>query len=1531
MSESSSEGISPSTPQIEKPVEETANLVKQKIQDLDIARKTVKKEVEKIIRIGTGEPGTDKQGAPIVIGEHEEAPEEAQSLVSKIESESVSDAPPSKDALGIRRALRDIVKTDIERINSELLILDPEIDRIRKILLSDPFYDIPGPFETTKNLSKNQQKEFASLKNRLAQLQDKKQELIAKRQKNYEKSTGLSKEQKEDAGELLFEQILPLKDKYQELLTTLLSDKKIVSEVLRTYISSIIEPQIDKLIKNASNKHPVVRETINKLNEVLGKIQSDGITDNKSREELLDIFYKDYEFNSLLDSLRLLQTGEEYRIINRLVSTLFQQDLEDMSNPNYSHIFRIYEYTSNEPDLWPWAPEKPVDFISHFGTMYGRTLLASQEDRFSNIKDINSRLATIMNSPSTYGLFKERVDYLYKRNHEFFLEKSLTDSEGSYIDQLINFSEPETIRNLVLISSARHKNYRTVHALHTLKRLTEQKDWPDLLRRTLEEYPELSSAEKVLKNFNPDFDMGHVIYPELSNSVQDFALSMIQKFSGDKDLVSIAFELLDGNKSIDILVQKGLLNQSQSDSLKQLINLFKINDNNPDTYGKYYYVNELIANSCKDLYISDLSKKNENDLNDLTKIERLVKYSENLANIKNMGSDSLLLRSDILAFAINEISDEQFNILLSEIELIHSVVSGLGILHSPDKLKLFLNNPSIAIFKILNQLDLTYTLPFIQDVEIKIGEQLNRMQNSEETKKEFTRLFINKEIKKINTLLSKDGQIEVGKYNWESMLIAYIQSQTHNFRFDSLSQASTEKINELFSNPKVRNICLNGFRDLWISHLESGKPEEIPFSLVLLTEFIHECEGAGPLSQIDSLSSFIYDFRKVFSNETINNDIKIKAINALLEVEQRFDKERFSNQDRTEFYNISRDFLNIDLELFSDITQLFKELNPSHLKEFQREIYPLYRVMIVLDNQNLSDLKNNIEGLSRSISSGDFSVELHKQILIDQIKSIFKDKMGIIKVPEELKEDHISSIKNISYYLASIHDRDSQKEAILSLFLSLKLNGQWDDFISGKDIDIDELLAPEKVQELLYLLEQRKQLNPLTSSNLGILENDIPEFMKVLQREEEKIVIGNIETIDVKLGNIVVNLQGLIDLDLYNNPLDRQRMQLLIDWGNKKINSAIAKIYQSLENPDRNIQFSEEEEQIKQQIAKIVQDNNLTLTKQALKQYFQDEMRPYAAVINLLTFVESEKAQQEIDSLRSLLEPTQEVIDIFQRFGEDFKPTSGAMALSQDLQYLDNLIVKKTSELKPEEISLLQDYISKIRERIVLLEEVYNKIKDKFTALRQGMISRENPLLEEKFNQISAIINAQTTQQTVTSTMTHDLNTMIENIRECLSCSIGGFNNDTNLTFGDTNKFFITSRSETQTTGSIADQIVFLEPITRADGLKEISFVLDKIYGQNTPIILENHVDTILSKVRQIKKRFPNIKLSIFVTHSALSSSGTSSDMFINTLSNKKIQAVSETVNVNVVNSAFGDHYIEFGGGERSFGERSVNGVIITF
>lgn len=783
-----------------------------------------------------------------------------------------------------------------------------------------------------------------------------------------------------------------------------------------------------------------------------------------------------------------------------------------------------------------------------------------------------------------------------------------------------------------------------------------------------------------------------------------------------------------------------------------------------------------------------------------------------------------------------------------------------------------------------------------------------------------------------NDLIKNNDQIKVDQSNWKHLLTVYFESQ--NEYFETFDPELKDKIDNLFNNPKTKNLCLSEMQKEWKSYLDSGKPDELPFSLNLLSKIIIQAGNIGHLTQVKSLNSLMITVNECFSKKNTALKTKKEILNGFSEIETKFINNNWSNEDRTDFNNLSIDIIEISPSLFSDYLNLLKKLSPSELKKFSQEVYPLYKTKLILmekqdnyDNnyyepRDLFSLRKDIRNFT------DFNSE--KEKLLEDIKQTFTNRFKIIKTPENFSQENIKSIKDISRYLSNLNNKTPEKENILGFYLSLTVNNRWDDFRNGEDINPREYLSEDKSEKIEHFLKKRQELISSLTTNIGIEKSDIPEFVKLLQSETQNVQMGDIETIDIKLHNIIQNLNELQDLDLYPDLLDKQRMELLQNYGNKNVGSTVAKLYKQLINPNNQISLTEIEVEIKQKITEICQKSKLDINNlQVLKENFQDGIKPFATLVNVSSFVKEINVAGEIETLRGYLEPSTKIIDIFTRLGENFKVTSGAMALSQDLDYLNNLVAKKEHLINPEEKTIISEYVSNIKNQVVNLEKVYNQIKTKFENLKQGNSSSPNVLLNQKLKEIETVINSQTTQQVITSTATNNLNTITENIRECLSCTSKGCNNDTDLTFGDINKFYLYSQSENQSDSSISDQLAYLEPVTRKDSSQEVSFILDNLYGLRNPSILENQIETIIKKNRIIKQRFPESKVSIFVSNAALSSSGTPSELLIKKLQHSKMSAKLEEIEVDIIESAAGDHYVEIGGPARTSGKRKVEGIVI--
>ena len=1397
------------------------------------------------------------------------------------------------------------------------------------------------------------------------------------------------------------EEIRTIINDYEQLVQEIIQEGTVPKEIRDAYIQEVISPEADRVARN-TNLTPFQKdEFYTALHAYLEhKDEPDPI--NQPYKKDLDRFIKD-DYH-LKNSCKPLFDSSDAAVIQHLVAKMAASDIETIKT---SVLLQLRNNSSKEKfsdifvDIIRELPNPPmiptrVTFPTYLRLLYQRKI----------IPDMPFWQA-LKSSRTANEIFGKVIEDQDQENYATALNVSLSDkSEWSDRTMLLSYyPTPDAIRNLVVLA-ANGKRSISVNASYTLKNLTRRADWKDILSKAEGVYPSLKTVGTLLSE-SKYFDSSDGYRHEIVEESQDLILSIVENSESAPKLRELSVKTLTAHSILGILNKRGIIQASEVTMLNKIIeqpygdyrfnglkeNLFELMQADETTdrvaqrleiIGRFEMLSRMTleneSNHQALVYLQDnkvikklqdISLKQEdvntfldayktvpaltNKLGELNYYELNYElYWEFVKQFK--GSETIQLFND-LSTAYSSFPDQLINI----IKLVgESGISRERALELPTKAGDIINTPifdlamkfpdiflqtdeALGLLRKFDDgsgfLDPSVNSLLMQGMFKRAGDLSLSLEGINRQKPYSALLDI--EFARIDELLTANPNLEINENSWRSFLMAFVQIQTGNFRF---SEQSRSRIEELFKNSRVRDFCLNNFRKEYIGYLANGNLDQIPFGLYLNTEMIKYAGGAGPLTQIESLSSFFNKFCVSLGKEIITEESRNKIFQRMHAVEIRFVNEKWSNEDKTNFYNISSDILTADPNLFSEYLELFENLNPSDLKRFMREIYPLYGVQLALmektdedgkktyDAVQLVNLRKDVQVFAESLKTQEKPLEAQKAKLIGEISRSFKDRFGITKIPKEFTEENIRSLTNVSTYLANIQGRNTTKETELGYYLSLMLNDRWDDFRKGSAIDPKEFLDPKKADEMTGIMERRTVLNPLTPENLGLQESDVPEFLRILQEEAQNVAVGDIETIDVKLNNVILNLRQLEDPDLYPEPLDKERMRLLMNYGNRKVGSVAAKMYQALQGTSRSIQFSDEELKIQGEIRKIAQDGDFELTADNIKKHFQDGIRPLSTIVNVLQFVDETHAELEIENIRQLLQPSQEIIDVFNRLGEEFQPTSGALALSQDLDYLDNIIVKKEDSLNLNERTLLVGYTGRIRGQVVKLQEIFDKIKDKFSSLKQGSTATDNQLLTDKLGQIDKIINAPSAQQTIVSTMTNNLNTIIENMRACLSCTAKGGNNDTNLTFGDSNKFYLYSQSEGQTKGSISDEILFLEPVTHQDGTSEMAFVFDRIYGIQTPTILTNQLETVIKKYRQLKPRYPKAKLSIFVTDSAIATAGLSQDMLTSRIqktmgSNAYIK--EEQVEVNVAESAMANHYIEFGGNSRSSGKRNVKGIVI--
>jgi len=804
----------------------------------------------------------------------------------------------------------------------------------------------------------------------------------------------------------------------------------------------------------------------------------------------------------------------------------------------------------------------------------------------------------------------------------------------------------------------------------------------------------------------------------------------------------------------------------------------------------------------------------------------------------------------------------------------------------------------------------------------------------------FFKKYVNEKEDRRNSeksqLLFQELKIPLDRKNWGANLDAYIEiiEEVYNQAPQNLQQ----EIINLFSGD-YRDECFKNMRAEWLEFLDGGNTN-LSLRLTTLAETIKNAGGAGSLKYIEALGDLIAKVDNSNSNPKTADRTKAEIKEVLAQAETRFNKDKWSQDDRAKFYNLSKDIIEAAPSLFAAFAPVFEQLSGKDVKLMLKDILPLYQVELITIQQiagqageisynprDLVPIRRALNDLAAKLKQApedkDSVFIEEKNRLTAAMQSGFKDRFGLIKVPVEFKKDELRSIQNCIRYVGNINNRTEERETLIAFYLGLELNGDWEKFRQGQNIDAEKYLTPAKADIIKEILAKKKT-NSLPLEIIGLKAAESEKFQQILQEEISGSMAGNLATVDIKLGNIRRNMQELIDPDIYENKTDKELVKLLTENG-KSVGTVLSKIY-------RNIILSEPEKELREKLAAIFAVPSWT--GETVKE-IQDKIQPFGLITGLINKLEEEKVGANIDGLQKSLEPSEKIITIFNRLNEDFKPASGALALSRDLEYLEELAVKNDAKLSPEEKEDIKNYLNPIREKMVALEATFQKTKEYFDKVKKSMHLVTNELMKDRLAEIEKIVYSEGGEAMIVSRLTKDLNLIIENMRQCLGCLKKEANNDTNLAFGDYNKFFLISQKGKET-GSVADEIVFFVPLKNDANRPEMSFIMDRVYGSKSSDILLAHVLAVYKKYAALKKEFKDSNISMTISDATLASVGLSPELFQEKIQEKisalkSIEYVRNMV-ANVPESSLGDNYLEFSSNNESArknGERTFSGVVI--
>ncbi|MFZ2310150.1 MAG: hypothetical protein WAW11_01240 [Patescibacteria group bacterium] len=777
--------------------------------------------------------------------------------------------------------------------------------------------------------------------------------------------------------------------------------------------------------------------------------------------------------------------------------------------------------------------------------------------------------------------------------------------------------------------------------------------------------------------------------------------------------------------------------------------------------------------------------------------------------------------------------------------------------------------------------------------------------------------------------------------NWLQNLVRYV-SVAEDYNVVRLNASDKETVTKEFSG-SYRDVVLTKIEEQLTTFLQNDASNSMPLELVMTSKVIDEAGGAGNLKYVEALGGIILKLKNTFENKKVTIKTKSEISSLLLKQDERMNKEKWLQDDKAEFRNLSSDIIEAAPSLYTAFGPLLDQLNPKEVKIFLNENLPLYQARLVTiqeikgdDNthynpRDLVLIRDGIKKLAADLNSGsenrDTYLKNDKLRLIEEIKTDFKSRFNIEKVPDQFSNGNLRSIQNTIRYLGNISGRSMSHEAIISFYLGLKLNGDWDKFRQGQDIKLEEYLSGKQLQTLRPIIEKKNQSYNLPLEVAGIAPEKAQKFQELLQAEVSNSMVGNIATIDVKLDTLKRSLKELADPDIYEKNTEKEVMKLLLTDG-KLVNATLAKIFGSLSG--KNIELSDQENLMKTRLELIYQVGDWNQNQVEL---IQQEIQPLSSVSNVINKLEEENVDQNIEDLHKKIDPSGEIVEIFNSLGEDFKPESGALALSRDLSYLENLMVKNGDKLSAEDQEKAKNYLDSVKGKMIELESTMSRVKDYFVKMSKSKHLEKHTLLKNRLAEIEKVINSDQDNSMIISHLTKDLDSVIENMRQCLGCLRKEINNDTNLSFGDYNKFFMFNQSNKEK-GSVADEIVFFLPVKNNNGQTEMSFVMDRVYGSSTPDYLVSNIATLFKKYQSIKKEMPEAKISITVSDAALSSVGFNHELLVGKLKevlpDARLTERTKELVANIAESALSDNYVEFSdGGARSFGDKPFSGTVI--
>lgn len=860
-----------------------------------------------------------------------------------------------------------------------------------------------------------------------------------------------------------------------------------------------------------------------------------------------------------------------------------------------------------------------------------------------------------------------------------------------------------------------------------------------------------------------------------------------------------------------------------------------------------------------------------NDLDKIDTIKTIISFSESdtekmLNLIENAWNNNL--PQNLVAFVFWIITKSNINLVASTFD-IKSLRYNWSNKNVITKDSSYIKNVETAIeflkfnISILNSLWILE----IKDEIIWAFEQL-WIWYSQEEKDILNKLLYEESFKKI----SKWHQYFVDHHNvWKEelndnnfhMIVAWFAYMQDPYKDTVLDETKNLYLNYFQQNDnKNKNFILRKFEEILNNIIQNWVESLSDIENELLTKI--ETFWLWHLTFAENIVDFITKLKNIFSENA-----KFKLINNtnIREWLNKFfsKNKRLSDEEKNNFYTVSLDILEAAPSLFSSYLDLLNELSSSQIKTFSEWLFKNLHIHLLLNQETNTTrtwdieiyynertlvrhrlhLKNFVKRLNEWVSF-DFLIKETNLGIEQEIKILFKERFWLKKVPEDFDEHQIKTIKNFSMYLANMSNSDENKEIVLWYCLALHLYGKWENFRRWEYIDPKEYIDDDNSEIIDEIINRQKD------HILQIWGSDIdPQENEALQRTDFLQMVWNIQTIDETLISIKSNIEDLHDEDIYQ--WDEKKLLKFVKKHWKNLWSMFATWFQILNKKTDEWMSIEEKLQkywileFAQELAKDFELWELSKIDTDKIKNFQTMLKQISPITNFLEKINTLQILEEIRTLNELKKPSDKIIEYFQRVWENFNTESWIIPISNDVNYLRNIIEKNTDKFTAEEIQEALEYLSSVWKQIDKLYELKKQIDELLTNLIKQFENTKYDIIKQRINAIKDEISRENSdKKTFYSQISNDLNHIIENIRACLACTQKECNNDTNLSFIDFNRFFITSRTSNRWK-SIADQLVTIYPSE-----KWPVFVLDHLYWERVQDILINHILIVIKKMKSI-------------------------------------------------------------------------------